>query len=303
MAAPALRYARRSRTVCAGSRCALGGFRHSEDVDVSQLVVSYDEECRKRAFSREHEFSSHNGVWRMTGRTAAEWDNGVVYSQLSLNAVETAIEREIAHFSRLGHAFEWKLHDYDRPVELGERLQTAGFVARPIETLVVFDLTESIPDSKISGSMISDRVVIERVDDPAHFDVILPVQRAVGSDDAHADWLVASLRAEAEGDPGCLSIHVASVNGEPVSTGWIRTPGGCRFASLWGGSTRRGWRRTGIYSELVRRRLLEARERGFEFVTVDCSDQSLPLLVRRGFRRLATIVPWVWTPPAARDAT
>lgn len=94
-----------------------------------------------------------------------------------------------------------------------------------------------------------------------------------------------------------MIVHVAEAAEGVVSAAWVRFHPGTEFASLWGGSTLAQWRGRGIYRELVRRRALEAAERGFHYLQVDASDDSLPILRRRGLVKLTETTPYIWKPP------
>ncbi len=48
-----------------------------------------------------------------------------------------AIAAQIRHYTDLGLAFEWKLHDHDAPHDLAERLQGGRFRPEPEEALMV----------------------------------------------------------------------------------------------------------------------------------------------------------------------
>ena len=69
----------------------------------------------------------------------------VLHANLDEANADAIIGREIERFRSLGQAFEWKLHDYDAPANLEDRLAAHGFVREPEETLVVFDLSAELP--------------------------------------------------------------------------------------------------------------------------------------------------------------
>ena len=138
------------------------------------------------------------------------------------------------------------------------------------------------------------------LEDPATLDPIAKLSAAIFGDPEHGAWIVQSLVDEKRAPPQALSVHIARVGNQVIAAGWIRFPAGSRFASLWGGSTLPEWRRMGVYSTLVSRRLALARARRYLWLTVDCSPMSLPILERRGFQRLAVITPWIWRPDHAR---
>src|SRR5690606_1904808 len=84
--------------------------------------------------------------------------------------------------------------------------------------------------------------------------------------------------------------------GQVVSAAWVRYSPGTDFCSFWGGSTHPAARRRGVYRALVAERARLATERGFPFVRVDCSPDSLPTLPRLGLERVAPPVPATYPP-------
>jgi GNAT superfamily N-acetyltransferase len=75
---------------------------------------------------------------------------------------------------------------------------------------------------------------------------------------------------------------------------------GTDFAGLWGGGTVPDWRGRGIFRALVAYRAGLAAERGYDYVQVDASLMSRPILLRLGFEPVAITTPYLWTPGPAR---
>ena len=269
----------------------------NEEHDRGAVLAAYNHDERRyaRVAAPGYACQWDGSVVRITGPDARPWSNTVLFADLENADIEHAIARQIEHYSRLGHAFEWKLHDYDRPLDLGDRLRDAGFSADPVETLVAYDVSRDFasPD-------VADEIDFVRLEDPAAFGPLAQLSAEVYGDPDHGAWVVQSLVNEKRAAPQALSIEIARVGDQVIAAGWIRFPTGSRFASLWGGSTLPEWRRMGVYSALVARRLAMARARHYRWLTVDCSPMSLPTLERRGFQRLAVITPWIWRPPSAR---
>lgn len=211
--------------------------------------------------------------------------NGVVWSGLDAARADAAIAEQVRHFGALGRPFEWKLYDHDEPADLGRRLLAAGFVPEPPETLMVAEaarvagevaLPEGVRLAPVTGPDDVEQVahVHELAFGPAARDRIrerLPEQLAAGS-------VVAVL---------------ALAGDAPISAARMDLHPGTRFASLWGGGTAPEWRGRGIYRALVAYRAREAVARGFDYLQVDASDMSRPILERLGFAALAVTTPYV----------
>jgi GNAT superfamily N-acetyltransferase len=217
--------------------------------------------------------------------------NGVLWSALGTPGTDpdAVIAEQIAHFTRLGRAFEWKLYGHDRPADLGRRLLAAGFVPEPDETLMIADTARTALDTEPPAGI---RVV--PVTDRAGVDLVADVhERAFGAD---ASRLRRQLLDRLVDDPGTVVVVVALAGDEPVSSARMELVPGTGFAGLWGGGTVPGWRRRGIYRALVAHRARVAVDRGYRYLQVDASGQSRPVLERLGFAALTTTTPYVYRP-------
>jgi len=114
-----------------------------------------------------------------------------------------------------------------------------------------------------------------------------------------SEW-VQGLVSEVAADPTAITVLAAEVevSGEVVCAGWVRFHQGTGFASLWGGSTAPAYRGQGIYRTLVGRRAALAAQRGFDYLQVDASPDSRPILQRLGLQVVSTTTPYVWSPPS-----
>ncbi|MDG9717990.1 GNAT family N-acetyltransferase [Streptomyces sp. DH24] len=215
--------------------------------------------------------------------------NGVLWSRLDEARADAAIAGQIAHFTRLGRAFEWKVYGHDRPADLGRRLVAAGFVPGPEETLMVaeaarLDLDPDLPDG----------VRVLPVTDASGVELVAEVHREAF--DADSAWLRDQLLARLAADPDTVVAVVALADEAPVSAARMELVPGTSFAGLWGGGTVRAWRGRGIYRALVAHRARAAVRRGYVHLQVDASAQSRPILQRLGFAPLTTTTPYVYTP-------
>lgn len=220
----------------------------------------------------------------------------IQWSRLDAETADRAIAEQVAYFAGLGRGFEWKLYGHDAPADLGERLARAGFVAQPVETLVVGDVGEVL--RRCEGAGVPPGIRLRALAGADDFLAVARLQDAVWGGD-HG-WLAGELTAEQAADPRGVSLYLAEADTaegtEVACAAWVRFHAGTPFASLWGGSTLARWRRRGIYRALVELRAGEAAARGFRYLQVDASDDSLPILQRLGLQALTTTTPYVWTP-------
>ena len=211
----------------------------------------------------------------------------VIYSKLSADSADTAIEEQMAYFSGIGQEFEWKAFAHDQPPDLVQRLGAHGFEIEETEAVMVLDL-QAAPSPPPTPS-----VTVRRLTSRNDLQVVASIKERVYGG-RHFPDLVDRLGHEMENDPRYLSIHVAYVDGVPAGCGWIRFPGESIFASLWGGATVPELRNRGLYSALLVARLQEARQRGRRYVTVDAGHMSRPILEKRGFQLLTHATACMW---------
>ena len=200
----------------------------------------------------------------------------VIYSRLSEDETEAVVRAQIEYYSGLGLTFEWKVFGHDTPANLKDRLAEHGFDVGEEESILILDLKQAA-----SSLRAPVQHTIRRVTDPAEIDVIIDLENRVWNSD-HSDlgqFLKRSLRE----DSAFIRIYLAYIDDRPASAAWMYMTEGSQFASLWGGSTLPEYRKQGLYSALLATRLQEAEQHGVQFLTVDASPMSRPILEKLGF--------------------
>jgi GNAT superfamily N-acetyltransferase len=209
--------------------------------------------------------------------------NGVLWTDLADADVDAMIAAQVGRFAESGRPWEWKYYSYDQPAELPRRLQAAGFVPDPVETLLVAEIAdldlnvsppagvELVPVTDAHGATMVVRV---------HDEVFGGDHAAIGS------VIVTAL----ESRPRPVEAVVAVAGDAAISAGRVEFPAGSDFAGLWGGGTLPGWRGRGVFRSLVAYRARLARERSYRYLQVDASADSRPILQRLGFAELAKTI-------------
>jgi GNAT superfamily N-acetyltransferase len=258
----------------------------------ADLLALHDEQIRGTVADRMPH--SWRATWDGPAMRVITPAQGMVFAReldrLSDAALDALIARTRDFFCARGESVEWKTYGHDR-ADLTDRLARAGFTPDPRETVVIGPAADLVD----AGTAPED-VTIAATTDPADLRAIAAMESTVW----HADWswLADDLadRLRTSGDD--LVILTAKAGDQVVSAAWLMVMAGTRFAALWGGSTLAEWRRRGIYRALVAQRARIAVERGIEYLIVDASDDSRPVLERLGLRPVTTTTPWIWRPPA-----
>lgn len=208
----------------------------------------------------------------------------IAYFNLQTDKVDDAIKNQLAYFKQLNQSFEWKTYDTDSPADIGERLLAHGFQQCEAESFMVLNL-----DSIHTESDAPDYIV--EVSDLAGIKDAMTVQEQVWGGDM-SDRL-AQLLTTKKNTPDDISIYVIYEQGIPVSSGWIIYNGASPFAGIWGGSTLSSYRGKGYYSALLHQRINDAKKKGKQFLTIDASDMSRPIVEKHGFILVATTTPYI----------
>ncbi|MEU4192241.1 GNAT family N-acetyltransferase [Kribbella sp. NPDC026611] len=208
---------------------------------------------------------------------------------------DEVIAHEVEFFRQRGLPFEWKTYAYDEPADLGERLVRAGFSRQDPETLILGEVDRILQ----RPSALPSKVVLREADGPADYHRIGVLTDSLWRNGL--ERIEERLAAEARMFPDRLSVFLVQdalkgPDSPAVSAAWIRFHPGTGFASLWGGGTDPEWRRQGIYSALLAHRARLAKERGYEFLRVDASEDSRPILQKLGLHAVTTTTPYEWTP-------
>lgn len=233
-------------------------------------------------------FERFGALVRVTGRERGFVESGPDVG-LEGAALDAAIALHRDHFAARGEAVEWKTRAHDRPADLPDRLLAAGFVPEEPETVVV-----GVAAEMAHVGTEPPGIRIRRTDDARDFARIAAMESAVWGEDW--GWLGEELEREVAHDAEHFRVFVAEADGEVVSAAWLANKPGTGFAGLWGGSTLEPFRHRGIYRALVAARAREALDRGVEYLQVDASPDSHPVLERLGFVAVSTTTPYVWSP-------
>lgn len=188
---------------------------------------------------------------------------------------------------------EWKTRAHDVSADLPQRLERAGFVAQEREAVLV-----GRTDDLLTSRPLPPEVEIRETRD--HDDVvgIADMLSEVWGEDF--SWFVDDLDAQITADPELTAVFVAEAEGRIVSGARIEFTPGSDFAGLWGGSTAPDWQGKGIYGAISAARAQRAHQRGVRYLQVDASNESSPILQRRGFIETTTTTPYyLWAPTPA----
>ena len=210
----------------------------------------------------------------------------IVFTRLPDGAEAAIIDDQIRYFDDLGVAFEWKTYTLDHPADLKARLAARGFIADDDEGFLLLSTRQMPPERDVAG------YEIRRLTAHDDLDAIATVQAGVWG--RPFDWLIEELDRSRLQDPAALSIYCAFQEGEPVATAWTAFHADSAYPEFHGGGVLPAHRGRGLYAKLIRRRLSDLTQRGYDFAAVDASPMSRPILEAIGARFICWTTPMRW---------
>jgi GNAT superfamily N-acetyltransferase len=214
---------------------------------------------------------------RVTTGVPFPFYNGIVKTRLALEAVEAAIDREVAHFAQCGLPFVWWTGPSTAPADLGERLRARGFVLAYTGLGMAADL-RGLPASSAPPA----GVTIERVADAealAHWVSI--ALNAFGLPPALEAPLLAMETGLGRSPEDVYQRFLGTFEGHPVACSSVYMGAGVAgLHAIW---TIAAARRKGIGTAMTLAPLLHARERGYRVGVLSASSLGEPVYRRLGF--------------------
>ena len=250
------------------------------------LLAAYDEQVRP-AETRNLPAGAYAEPDGPVVRVIGMHHRGFVTGQPDLGVdgaeLDELIARQRDFFAAREESVEWKTRGHDLPADLPKRLVAAGFVAEPLETVLIGVAADLATPVRVDG------VTVREVVDDEDMRRIAAMSSEVW--DTDRGWMAAEL---IERDRARVVVVIAEADGQVVSSARLVFEPGTEFAGLWGGATLAAWRGRGIYRALVAHRATVATERGARYLQVDATDDSRPILQRLGFTAVTTTTPYVF---------
>ena len=243
----------------------------------SELLAIFDKEVRRECEWTRMRRDVLPNLVRYTLTDVGHGGGHISWSDLTTETADMAIQSQIDYFKALNVDFEWKYYSHDLPTDLPQRLINHGFKAEEPEALMVADVND-LPTVYWTMDVSS----VARVTTPHEVDEIVRMESEVWGQEISG--FAAGMKYDLEHHPEKISVFAVWKDGRIVSAAWTHYLYPTSFATLWGGSTLKLYRKHGFYSALVAVRAREARERGSRFLQVDASPDSQPILAKHGFK-------------------
>ena len=256
----------------------------------AQLLEAYDRQVRRECEWTRMRREVQPNVVRHVLEGVGHGGGLVSWSDLTAGNADSEIETQIAYFSSLNSEFEWKYYAHDKPADLAQRLLAHGFTTEgELEAIMVAEMA-ALPESYWT----MDVSAVSRITTPEGVDAIVRMESEVWHEEVSG--FSKGMKYDLGHHPDRLSVFAVWDGDRVVSAAWTHYLVPTSFATFWGGSTISEYRKHGFYTALLAVRAREARERGYQFLQVDASPESRPILEKHGFRCVTMSTPYEWKP-------
>ncbi len=219
--------------------------------------------------------------------------NGVGGVRWTAEEADERIAATIEFHRQRNCGFQWMVDPFDTPADLCARLEKHGLVyAGDAATMAHTHLDQlDIPINPDVTIEVMDGHNDESID--AMMDIMIacfnfPPDQAAQQ---RPIW-VERMRDPAQAERNIN--YLARLNGQPA--GFARLSLNAGVAYLAAGSTLPQFRGQRVYSTLLRRRLEDARDRGYHVAAIQAEPLSRPIVARYGFKEYARTYIYGWMP-------
>ncbi len=224
---------------------------------------------------------------------AGPGSNFVYLARLPEPEADERINAVIAFHRERGIGFNWMVGPLDTPADLGERLERHGLLYAGSESVMV---RRGLDDLEIP---VNPELTIEIVDchDPVKFSQAVRIITTcfhMPAEDVES-WQKMWLDEFTHPIPGREElIYNALLDDKPIANARLILQGG--LAYLGGAGTLPEYRGHKVYSTLLRKRLEDARTRGYEIAMIEAGPMSRRVVARYGFKEYGKKRIYGWMP-------
>ncbi len=255
------------------------------NAELLDLRSAYDDVMRRNSYIAGCTRELTTEIARYTTQTGSL--RYVLWHQFSPERIDEIVARESHDVRDKAKVLMWKVYAHDTPCEpLRAHLIANGFSENDPCTLMVAPVATILKNAQQHSSSL----VIRELKTPESLDAYQNIWDHVWPDEPNARYVEDYRDILRRGDPNVIFFAAFANDDEPVSSGYMFHQIGARFALLCGGTTKAPWRGQRVYTSLVAERAKHAINRGAEYLSVEASSESLPILERLGFVKLSTLM-------------
>ncbi|WP_433008122.1 GNAT family N-acetyltransferase [Kribbella sp. CA-294648] len=221
---------------------------------------------------------SADGVRWTIGGSPLDYHNAVVDCSVDDGAADQVVAESLQELKDHGVPGSWHVGPSMRPLDLGDRLLTAGFRHGGAEPGMALRLTE-LREAEAAGLRV-ERIGLAELGVWAD-----TLGRGFGEGPKEAQWVAQVYRRLGVADP--WRHYLGYLDGEPVATATVFLAAG--VAGVYFVMTVPEARRRGIGAALTSAALREARDSGSQYAVLGSSPAGRSVYERLGFREFCSI--------------
>ena len=251
------------------------------------LLALYDDTMRRNARIAGCAREITPTVTRCTTTTGSQ--RYLMWHDFRESGVATSVDAELAAVRGYAKVLMWKLYAHDSTHdELREQLIDRGYEEHDRCTLMAMPVQALIDALTVAQRNASPTFTVRELVTVTDLNAYQDIWDDVWPDAPNSRY-VDDYRALIEKhEPGIA--FFAGFDGEnPVTSGYMFHAPGAPFALLCGGTTKAAWRRQHAYTRMLTVRAHAALDRGADYLAVEASAESKPILERLGFVALSTL--------------
>ncbi len=226
-------------------------------------------------------------VTRCTTTTGSQ--RYIMWHDFRESGVAACVEAEFNAVRGHAKVLMWKLYAHDTMHdELREQLIAHGCNENDHSTLMATPVQSLIDVLSLGQKGTSSRLAIRELVTAKGLDAYQNIWDDVWPDAPNSRY-VDDYRALIEKHEAGVAFFAGFDGENPVTSGYMFHAPGAPFAMLCGGTTKAAWRRQHAYTGMLTVRAQAALERRAQYLAVEASPESKPILERLGFTALSTL--------------
>jgi hypothetical protein len=250
----------------------------------TDLLALYDDVMRRNTVVAGHDREQTPFVSRFTTRTGTR--RMIIWHGLSPIKAAAIVDAEWALARDCTAVHMWKLYRHDAAHdEIRDALLARGYREKDHSTLMTIDVNELLATLPSMPHSIN----VRQLTTPESLDAYQEIWDEVWPEEPNASYVDDYRALLRENDPGIVLFAGFAEGNVAVTTGYLFHHPGEIFALLCGGTTKTKWRGQRAYTSTLIARATVAKARGVEYLAVEASPESEPILKRLGFVELSKL--------------
>lgn len=252
------------------------------------LLALYDKTMRRNAHPAGMTREQTPRISRYTTGTASQ--RYIMWHDIAATDAAAAVDEELRAVQGNARVLMWKLYGHDAARDaLRDALLARGFVDNDYSTLMMVSAPALVESLSVMETTDSKSLDVRQLVTRKQLDAYQNIWDDVWPDSPNSRYVNDYRSLIESGETGILFYAGFATSNNPVTSGYMFHHPGAAVALLCGGTTKAAWRRQHAYTRMLAVRAHAALRRGAQYLAVEASPESKPILERLGFAPLSTL--------------